>query len=264
MPNHVYQRLSVTGSPSDVVAFIATARAAAPNSGDAPGSPNYHPSLDVSPLEFHAIAPLPDSYSEQPYSDHGYDLCREWWGTKWGAYDQAEPQISPDGSVVRYDFTCAWAPPVRAIQRASLRFKSLRFWLSWGGEGPCRGRHTFVCGQVGGRGDVGMRGHARSLHDIVPGRHGRRRPPPTAVLLRRRVDVPRGLVLRRLAGVAPVEPGVVQVGEVVGEAERAVGVGPRLRGCAGYTGVSTRAMTLPGTTSRSDSSATVMSMVCRR
>jgi hypothetical protein len=132
----------------DVAAFVATARGAAPFTGDRPGDVNAGRSLVVRPLSFHAIAPLPDSYSEHPYSDHGYDLECAHWGVKWGACNCAEPVLVLDGRGVVYAFECAWGPPVKTLTRASKRYPTLRFWLSWGGEGPCRGRHTFSQGEV--------------------------------------------------------------------------------------------------------------------
>lgn len=147
MPNHVKQRLTVTGSANDVAAFVTTARGAPPLTGDREGF-NAHKELRVEPLCFHMIAPLPDSYSEQGYSEHGYNLEHRGWSVKWGPYESAEPVVSPDGKAATYDFTCAWGPPVEALRRASARYRTLRFWLSWGGEGPCRGRHAFHDGKV--------------------------------------------------------------------------------------------------------------------
>jgi hypothetical protein len=145
MPNHVDQRLTVTGTPEDVAAFIITARGAAPLTGDRDGF-NAHKSLRVTPLSFHSIAPLDDSYSEHKYSDHGCDLERRWWGVKWGPYECDDGVVGRDGASVTYAFQCAWGPPTKALERASRRYRTLRFWLSWGGEGPCRGRHAFVDG----------------------------------------------------------------------------------------------------------------------
>lgn len=147
MPNHVDHKLTVTGSAEDVAAFIATARGAAPLTGDRDGF-NARGKLRVTPLSFHCIAPLPDSYSENPYSSHGYDLEHAGWGVKWGPYETREPVVSPDGLSVTYEFQCAWGPPTVALERASRRYRTLRFWLSWGGEGPCRGRHAFVDGKT--------------------------------------------------------------------------------------------------------------------
>ena len=142
MPNHVDQKLTVTGSAEDVAAFIVTARAAAPFTGDRDGC-NVKSKLRVEPLSFHAIAPLPDSYSEKGYSDHGYNLEHHGWSVKWGPYQCGEGVVGRDGSSVTYQFQCAWGPPICALERASRRYRTLRFWLSWGGEGPCRGRHSF-------------------------------------------------------------------------------------------------------------------------
>lgn len=153
MPNHVQQRLTVAGTPGDIEAFVATARGAGPATGDGPDSCNKHESLCLIALSFHMIAPLPDEYSMHPYGDRGsvgIELERKLWGTKWGPYDISEdsPRIAEDKSTATYDFTCAWGPPVEALRRASLRYPTLRFFLSWGGEGPCRGRHMFDRGKT--------------------------------------------------------------------------------------------------------------------
>jgi hypothetical protein len=152
MPNHVKQRLTVTGTPEDVEAFMVTARGARPDTGDRPKSKHESPyRLRVEPLCFHLIAPIPDEFCEKPYGHSGsvgYELEVKFWGTKWGAYGAKEPVRSEDGTRVAYDFTCAWGPPVEGLRRASLRYPTLRFYLSWGGEGPCRGRHAFGRGLV--------------------------------------------------------------------------------------------------------------------
>lgn len=153
MPNHVRQRLTVVGAANDVAAFVVTARGARPATGDAPGSLNGNGELHVSPLCFHMIAPLPDSFSAEEYGSGksvGYELEVKGWGVKWGPYQIADdaPAMSDAGTAATYDFTCAWGPPVVALRRASLRYPTLRFLLSWGGEGPCRGRHAFWRGDV--------------------------------------------------------------------------------------------------------------------
>lgn len=153
MPNHVRQRLTVVGSKDDVAAFVATARGARPTTGDKPDSPNGTYKMVLEPLCFHMFAPLPDEFSMHPYGDRrsiGYNLENDGWGVKWGAYNWEDgmPRISEDGTEATYEFTCAWGPPVKALTRASLRYPVLTFYLSWGGEGPCRGRHAFARGGV--------------------------------------------------------------------------------------------------------------------
>ncbi|MGN6107777.1 MAG: hypothetical protein ACTHU0_21905 [Kofleriaceae bacterium] len=142
------QKLTVCGSKNDIEAFVATARGAAPATGDKHGTLNHREKLIVEPLCFHLIAPLSDAYARGSYSDVGYHMEADGWSVKWGAYDAAEPVLSTNGTRVTYIFTCAWGPPVKALQRASMRYPSLWFYLSWGGEGPCRGRHTFRAGEI--------------------------------------------------------------------------------------------------------------------
>lgn len=155
------------GRPNDVRAFIITARGAAPVTGDRPHpdrpnehAPNVTRELHVEPLCFDMIAPLPDDYSRNPYGHpdgskkQGIDMQRDAWGVKWGPYkldDDREdgdnrdvldriPVVSDGGQVATYPFTCAWSAPIVAIERASVRYRMLSFFLSWGGEGPTRGR----------------------------------------------------------------------------------------------------------------------------
>ncbi len=157
MPNHVHQKLTVQGRPSDVLAFKLTARGAAPVTGDCPSSwasgshPRAEMPLTVSDLCFHLIAPVDDVFSEGPYGDRasaGFHAERKAWGVKWGPYDEATPVYEEGGDRVIYEFTCAWSAPREAIRRASLRYPCLLFALSYGGEGPCRGRYAVRAGQV--------------------------------------------------------------------------------------------------------------------
>lgn len=155
MPNHVRQKLTVAGTANDVAAFIATARGASPVTGDegplfVDGSPARERRLRIEPLNFHLIAPLSDDYSRLPYESYGYKAEITGWGVEWGPYKIAAdaPSVSPDGSSATYEFTCAWGPPLKALVRASLRYPMLGFALSWGGEGPCRGRHLFRAGAM--------------------------------------------------------------------------------------------------------------------
>lgn len=153
MPNHVRQRLTVVGSKDDVDAFVVTARGARPTTGDDPDQFHGPYKMKVEPLCFHVIAPLPDTYSAHPYGDResvGYNLESKGWGVKWGPYDvdKESPRMSDDGTRATYDFTCAWGPPVMALRRASFRYPTLRMFLSWGGEGPCRGRHALERGEI--------------------------------------------------------------------------------------------------------------------
>lgn len=147
MPNHVRQKLTIAGAPSAIEAFVVTARGAPPATGD-----HHRGGMEIKPLCFHMIAPLPDAFSRKPYGHDGhvgYGLEVRCWSVKWGPYDIAgEAAIFAGGTRATYEFTCAYWPPVRALRRASLRYPDVRMYLSWGGQGPCRGRHIFCAGRV--------------------------------------------------------------------------------------------------------------------
>lgn len=150
MPNWVDQKLTIVGTKVDVEAFVVTARGASPVTGDEEGCNNIS-KLSLNELSFHLIAPLTDDFSRRPYGDrdsYGINAQRDGWSVKWGACECSEAEITHDGLRATYSFQCAWSPPVKALQRASLRYRSLLLILSWGGEGPCRGRHCFKAGKV--------------------------------------------------------------------------------------------------------------------
>ena len=150
MPNHVTNKLTVTGPAERVRAFVDAARGCHPPSGDEPDSPNYPRELGPFPmwLSFDAIVPLPDEYSLVPYGilrgRSGYDIEVETWGIKWGAYDQTPPVLE-DGRAT-YRFQTAWSPPRVWLRKASEGWPELRFILSYGGEGPVRGRMVAAAG----------------------------------------------------------------------------------------------------------------------
>lgn len=147
MPNHVEQVLSVFGPKEEVRRFVAAVRGKRPLTGDAPGSGNYSEKRHVEWFCFHALVPLPKRYSEVPYGDqtprNGYDLEVETWGVKWGAYDEHKPVV--ESRLATFKFTTAWDACHVLMSKAAPQWPKLRFYLSWGGEGPCRGRAFFQC-----------------------------------------------------------------------------------------------------------------------
>jgi hypothetical protein len=149
--------MTVVGPDADVRAFVDKARAPHPLPG-----PDSNPHIakmeeksrermreKVEPLCFHTLVPLPDDYTTRPYDDghgddYGYRVEKAAWGVKWGAYEQKEPVVE-DGRAT-YEFTCAWGVPDRFLVGASRLWPTLTFLVSWGGEGPTRGRLKAVAG----------------------------------------------------------------------------------------------------------------------
>lgn len=138
MPNHVKHKMTIVGPETSVRAFVKQARAPRPMAGD---ETRQRPAI---PLSFHAIVPLPSSFHVEPYSPHGYNLECKTWGTKWGAYQCEEP-AEANGRVT-YSFTCAWCLPGKWLRQASINWPTLKFFVSYGGEGPCAGRVLYYVG----------------------------------------------------------------------------------------------------------------------
>lgn len=149
MPNNVRHRMTIMGPHNDIRAFVDKARGPIPQSGDAEETAallNTVPSTDTVPLSFHAIVPLPADYFTRPYDTYGHKAERDAWGVKWGAYDQTEPIAEPRRAT--YEFTCAWGLPDQFLVAASAAWPTLVFLVSWGGEGPTRGRVKAIRGEL--------------------------------------------------------------------------------------------------------------------
>ena len=157
MPNNIDNIISVLGSPDDVSAFVATARGQHPKTGDAGRFAEEDNGVrPVKAFNFHSLVPLPPEYSTRPYGDGsagcGFDLECETWGVKWGSYTHKEPDRDP--GLATYAFGTAWDAPYKVfLPKVAERFPALTFLLSWGGEGPTRGRMTFQGEKRTGRKD---------------------------------------------------------------------------------------------------------------
>lgn len=154
MPNNVDFTFTAVGTAERITAFIAQARGARKSTGDPPTfgdrpNPNYDPTPVESAFEFDRLVPLPDSYSQFDYSDHGYELEYQTWGTKWGAY-RVEGPTQKRNTEVTYTFTCAWGPPKPFFEKVSQQWPDLLFVISYGGEGPCLGRFSLYQGKYAG------------------------------------------------------------------------------------------------------------------
>lgn len=153
MPNHIDVNLSVMGKDQDLGAFTRQAKGKRKPTGDLPTYPtglkNYNYELATNPassvFEFDRLIPLPESYSQFPYSKHGYDLEVETWGIKWGAYAHKPPRFKE--GCATYWFRCAWEAPRVFLEKVSMRWPALWFVVSYGGEGPVRGRFALHKGE---------------------------------------------------------------------------------------------------------------------
>lgn len=150
MPNNIKNTLTVYGPPADVTRFIAMARGTRPPTGDKAGVNSEIGNEPVIDFQFHKLVPLPPDYSTNPYGDgspnSGYELEVKTWGVKWGAYSIQSPVVDP--GIVTYRFETAWKGPTEFMAKAVIGWPTLDFFLSWGGEGPTRGRWFRLNGKV--------------------------------------------------------------------------------------------------------------------
>lgn len=154
MPNNIDNVMTILGPADDIAAFIQKARGRRPeplpteqelacHERNHPGVP-YPKFKEEVPLEFHCIVPLPEEYANRDYHCFGYEAERAAWGVKWGAYGQGPPVVEKDRAT--YTFTTAWDTPMVWVKKASIAFPGLVFAVSFGGEGPTRGRYMFYRG----------------------------------------------------------------------------------------------------------------------
>ncbi|MDE2095660.1 MAG: hypothetical protein KGL39_00255 [Patescibacteria group bacterium] len=126
--------LSVVGDVQEVERFQEAAW------GRMPLNPS---SIGLLPPEqslcFHSLVPLPSEYSTVPYKDgsenSGNNMEIKTWGVEWGALNLDIP-IRAFPNVLTYKFDTAWNPPIVFLNKAAQKWPKLRFFLSWGGEGP--------------------------------------------------------------------------------------------------------------------------------
>lgn len=153
MPNHIDINLSIMGKDQWLGEFTRQAKGTRKPTGDLPtypnGSKNYNYDCGTNPpssvFEFDRLIPLPESFSQFPYSSHGYNLEIETWGIKWGAYGHKPPRF--EEGCATYWFRCAWKAPRTFLEKVSMNWSDLWFVVSYGGEGPVRGKFTLHKGE---------------------------------------------------------------------------------------------------------------------
>jgi hypothetical protein len=153
MPNYIHINLSIMGKDQRLGEFTRRAKGARKPTGDLPTFPDGRANINydcaenppTSVFEFDRLIPLPESYSQFPYSSHGYNLEVQTWGIKWGAFAHKPPKFRE--GCATYWFTCAWEAPRIFLEKVSLNWPDLWFVVSYGGEGPIRGRFALHNGE---------------------------------------------------------------------------------------------------------------------
>jgi len=129
MPNHVTNKLVITGPKKDLDAFKATMN-----------RPNEHG--EVCEFNFHQTVPQPTNIIK---GDIAFGDSRpnwlNWnipnWGTKWNCYD-VENVIFTSRSI-KITFLTAWSAPDKWLEKVSDQFPNLTFRNTWKDEGGPKG-----------------------------------------------------------------------------------------------------------------------------
>lgn len=102
MPNHVYNKLEISGSAEEIADFVS--RIQTDDEGD----------IEI----FESLYPTPGMVD-------GLKWQVDNWGSKWGDYDTEIVQ-NEDGCLI-INFTSAWLPPLIGVEYISKMFPSLTF-----------------------------------------------------------------------------------------------------------------------------------------
>lgn len=137
MPNHITNRLCITGPKKDREAFLATLK----NKVDGENPKQF---------SLGQIVPMPESIfrgnlgrAEEiayPGELNWYGWSCANWGTKWDCYEVRKPEIGDKS--IKLEFQTAWSPPAEWMVKASKAFPTLKFCNKWKDEGGPSGTHT--------------------------------------------------------------------------------------------------------------------------
>ena len=192
MPNHVSSNLVITGPSDDVRRFVSHVDRSVTNAGNALDFNGVVPLPEElkgtsSPVHIQSKTEIDNMWSEwnqkkdagkfedrelkygkpfnlgitQEASDtliakYGDNNWYEWairnWGTKWGAYDTGEWDVTVnenDNSSARVSYNTAWSPATEFFKRASLLFPTLTFVTEYADEGELFvGETNFENGEI--------------------------------------------------------------------------------------------------------------------
>ena len=139
MPNHVTNRLSLSGDAEQIKNLIATIK---------------NDEIGFGSVDFNKIIPMPDHIfrgdlgtkeREQYGKNNWYDWSYDNWGTKWNAYHalgQTSDDVLPYKSAEDYqkaygnilEFQTAWSNVHRVIEKLSEKFPDIQISYAWADE----------------------------------------------------------------------------------------------------------------------------------
>lgn len=166
MPNHVDNRLTITGDKKELIRFI---------SATYEGDENYdfNKLVPLDPRANKEVRWAKEDGTEQVFGAFssaedgfdGYQNAIDVWGTKWGAYDiQAggawyELLEKEDYHDITFHYQSAWSPAGELMRKISAQFPTLAFgtWFTEEGMGFC-GWELYKGGEEIGVGEGSLSG----------------------------------------------------------------------------------------------------------
>ena len=142
MPNHVDNRLTITGDKTELIRFVSETH-------EGGNDYNFNKLVPLDPRASKVVRWEKEDGTEQVFCAFssaedgfdGYQNAIDVWGTKWGAYD-----IQPNGAWhevldkedyhdITFNYQSAWSPARGLIQRISAHFPTLAFGVWYTEEG---------------------------------------------------------------------------------------------------------------------------------
>jgi hypothetical protein len=146
MPNHVYNRLIVTGDTAELGELVSSLRS----------EENDPDTGDTYPIDFERDVPMPAELAQVLSADEpsqedvraALDWRREHWGTKWNA-NWPKLEGEPEQGALTYTFATAWRPADAWLGVVAERHPELRFVHEYYEEmAHFAGRATFESGRL--------------------------------------------------------------------------------------------------------------------
>lgn len=143
MPNHVYNKMTVTGSAEALAAFKTKSQRV--------DEENYlrefsywnfitPPQDALDSGEYHATHGFVNGEASGHTTNNWYNFNVREWGTKWDAYDIQPDDYSPTDTQWTISWNSAWSPPIPVFEAMVDQHPDLKFdfyWeeeQGWGGE----------------------------------------------------------------------------------------------------------------------------------
>jgi hypothetical protein len=144
MPNHVYNKMTVTGSAEALAAFKTKTQRL--DEDNHPREFSYWnfitpPQEALDSGEYYATHGFVDGKDSGNTKNNWYNFNVREWGTKWDAYDIQPDEYSITATSWTISWNSAWSPPMPVFNAISEQHPELEFdfyWeeeQGWGGEG---------------------------------------------------------------------------------------------------------------------------------